>query len=187
MMVRLLGFAATLLVILVGSRVLVTHADGVARQIIAARGQGSTTHHGHRLGRSVTLPTATHRPPLRVTAERAGTVHRVRTTPYLYDGNRFFGVRLMIHNAGQRPWVSQPGTTYHVTDALGVTHTGGTAIRIREGRVLEDPVRAGWHSAWVRRVPGAGQPAGDGGVRHRGSGSVPHRRMEGGAPVAPGH
>jgi hypothetical protein len=68
-------------------------------------------------------------------------VHRVGSTPYLLDGNRFFGVRLSIHNEGKRPWASEPGTAFEVTDSLNVPHSGGTAIRIREGRVLPDPIR----------------------------------------------
>jgi hypothetical protein len=76
-----------------------------------------------------------------VTADQARTVHRIGTLPYLYDGNRFFGVRFTIVNRGKGVWVSQPGTTYEVTGESVVPHRGGSAIRIREGRVLPDPIR----------------------------------------------
>ena len=70
-------------------------------------------------------------------------------------------MRLTIHNIGKQPWVSEPGTTYQVRDSEGVPHPGGTAIRIREGRMLRDPIRipAGGsvHGYVVFQVP-ADQP-----------------------------
>lgn len=68
-------------------------------------------------------------------------MHRVGTLPYLYEGNRFFGVRLTVVNRGKPVWVSQPGTTYDVTGASISPRRGGSGIRIREGRVLPDPIR----------------------------------------------
>jgi len=61
--------------------------------------------------------------------------------PYLYDGNRFFGVRFTVANRGKRVWISEPGTTYQVAGDLVGPRDGGSAIRIREGRVLPDPIR----------------------------------------------
>ena len=61
--------------------------------------------------------------------------------PYLFDGNRFFAVRLEITNVGKRPWVSQPGTTARVVDAVNVTHTSAGMMHIREGRVLPETLR----------------------------------------------
>lgn len=139
-LVGLLGSLATLVLILVGVRFLATHADDIADGFVG-HGAAGDTHGGHHLGQRVTLPAAAHRPPLTITADRAGRVHRVGTTPFLLDGNRFFGVRLTIHNTGKRPWVSEPGTTYQVVDASDLPHSGGTDIGIREGRVLTDPIR----------------------------------------------
>ena len=68
-------------------------------------------------------------------------MHRVGTTPYLFDGNRFFGVRFQVVNRGKRVWVSQPGTTYEVTGESVLPRRGGSAVRIREGRLLPDPIR----------------------------------------------
>jgi hypothetical protein len=74
-------------------------------------------------------------------AGKAGTVHRIGTLPYLYDGNRFFGVRFTIVNRGKRHWVSQPGTAYEVSGESFSPRPGRSAIRIREGRVLPDSIR----------------------------------------------
>ncbi|HVQ18459.1 MAG TPA: hypothetical protein VMT27_05420, partial [Actinomycetes bacterium] len=136
----LLMFLGTVVAVLVGSRLLVSLADDVAQGVV---GLGATdrTAAEHRLGQKVTLPAAAHRPRLQITADRARTVHRVGTTPYLFDGHRFFGVRLTIHNGGTQPWVSEPGTSYSVTDTSGIPHAGGTAIHIREGQMLTDPTR----------------------------------------------
>lgn len=94
-----------------------------------------------KVGTTVALPPATNRPPLKVTVASVRTVHRVGRLPYLFDGNRFFGVKLVIHNAGKRNWSSEPGTTLQAITALGVSHRAGGAIRIREGHMLADPLR----------------------------------------------
>jgi hypothetical protein len=136
----LLGFVVSVAVMLIGVRFLVAQADHIGQGIVglsAPEASGATT----RLGQAATFPPAAHRPPLRVRADHAATVHRVGTTPYLLDGNRFFGVRLTIRNSGRHAWTSEPGTTFQVMDASEVPHPGGTHIRIREGRMLSDPIR----------------------------------------------
>src|SRR4051794_35527612 len=90
---RLVGLLATVVLMLVGVNLLATHGDDLAHGIV---GIGSADHsHGnqHQLGHGATLPSAAHRPPVTITADHAGTVHGVGTTPFLFDGNRFFGVR----------------------------------------------------------------------------------------------
>ena len=121
----------------------VNHADEFARTITPKIPAATPDphHQTKRLGVAQALPAATGRPSLRVTASRARTVHRVGTLPYLYEGNRFFGVRLTVVNRGKHVWVSQPGTTYDVTGESISPRRGGSGIRIREGRVLPDPIR----------------------------------------------
>jgi hypothetical protein len=137
----LMAFVATVLAMLFGVWALNSHAGDVAHGIVGLSTPAAAESHQHRLGQRVILPAAAHRPRLMIAVDRAVTVHRVGSTPYLLDGNRFFGVRLSIHNEGKRPWASEPGTAFEVTDSLNVPHSGGTAIRIREGRVLPDPIR----------------------------------------------
>jgi hypothetical protein len=130
---------------LVALGLVLDHADDIGKTLTPKDPSSGVTaskrHHQHPLGASQALPAATNRPPLKVTATRAGTVHRLGPLPYLLPDHRFFGVQLTIVNAGKRTWVSQPGTTYHVMTSSGVPLSGGSAIRIREGRMLPDPVR----------------------------------------------
>jgi hypothetical protein len=141
----LLGRLALILVGLVAMGALVRQADDIARAITSevpgATSDGTNKHPIHGLGLTQALPAAVGRPPLRVTASKARTVHRIGTSPYLFDGNRFFGVRLTVVNRGDRVWLSQPGTTYQVSGESMVPRRGGSAIRIREGTVLPDPIR----------------------------------------------
>jgi hypothetical protein len=129
--------------VLVGYRVLVDHSDDIARAIVPKLPSVGSSSHGHALalGASANIPSATNRPRLRVTAESVRAVHRVGTSPYPLNGERFFGVRLTVVNTGKPAWVSQPGTTYAVSTSTGIPRTGFTDIRIREGRVLPDPLR----------------------------------------------
>jgi hypothetical protein len=142
---RVIGGLALILVGFVVLGFVLDHSDDIAKAVIPTIPTPSSPavkeHRSHAIGTRQVLRAATNRPPLRVTAGRVGTVHRIGTLPYLFDGNRFFGVRFTVVNVGKRVWVSQPGTTYHVNDAYGVPHPGGSAIRIREGHVLPDPVR----------------------------------------------
>ena len=93
------------------------------------------------LGTPVTLAGGTHRPPLRVIADRAGTAHSVGPLTYLGTGNRLFAVRVRIKNVGRRLWVSQPGTAFQVIDADDIPHESENAVRIREGRALPETIR----------------------------------------------
>jgi hypothetical protein len=140
---KLLGGLALILVGLVAMGALLGHSDDIARaltpQVPGASSGGEDE--AQRLGSAQALPAATGRPPLRVAATRAHTVHRIGASPYLSDGNRFFGVRFTMVNHGKRVWVSQPGTTYEVVGDSVVPRRGGSDIRIREGRVLPDPIR----------------------------------------------
>lgn len=136
------------LVLVVGGYValggILRHANEIGRALtptLPATSSGANQRHLRALGASQALPAATGRPPLRVSATSVRTVHRIGTSPYLVDGNRFFGVRFKIVNQGKRVWVSQPGTTYQVAGESVSPHSGGSAIRIREGRVLPDPIR----------------------------------------------
>jgi hypothetical protein len=140
---RLLGGLAVILATVVGVRALLDHSDDVARALTSESPGASTAgeNQAHRLGSAQAFPAATGRPPLRVIATQARTVHRIGTLPYLFDGNRFFGVRFSIVNQGRRAWVSQPGTTYEVAGDSITPRRGGSAIRIREGQVLPDPLR----------------------------------------------
>jgi hypothetical protein len=151
---RLLSGLALIVAILVGVRVLVDHSDDIAKAMIPemplAGSAAPHAHHPHDLGASARVPAATNRPPLRVTAGQARTVHRIGTSPYLAAGNRFFGVKITIVNVGKRAWVSQPGTAYQVTGSTGLARTGGSAIQIREGPMLPDTFRL----APTRRVSG---------------------------------
>jgi hypothetical protein len=139
---RLLAGLAVIGATFVGAHVLMDHSDDIARAITPKTPAATSAGENKRgLGATQALPAATGRPPLQVTAAQARTVHRVGTTPHLFDGHRFFGVRFTIINRGKRVWVSQPGTCYEVAGESVVPRPGGSAIRIREGRVLPDPIR----------------------------------------------
>jgi hypothetical protein len=141
---KLFGGLALMVVGLVAMGLVLDHSDEIAKAVIPkipAPSAPVVKGHPRAIGSSHMLPAGTNRPPLRVKAMRVGTVHRIGTLPYLFDGNRFFGVRFTVVNVGKRVWVSQPGTTYRLTDASGVPHPGGSAIHLREGQVLPDPVR----------------------------------------------
>jgi len=138
---RLVSGLTAIVVVLVGIWVLVDHSDDIARALIPnapSVGSPSQDHDVLALGTTANVPSATNRPRLRITAESARTVHRIGTSPYLLNGERFFGVRLTIVNTGKHAWVSQPGTTYAVNTTSGISRTGFSDIRIREGRVLPD-------------------------------------------------
>jgi len=134
----------SIVVVLVGVWVLVDNSDDIARALIPnapSVGSPSQVHDVLALGTTANVPSATNRPRLRITAESTRTVHRIGTSPYLLNGERFVGVRLTIVNTGKHAWVSQPGTTYTVDTSTGIPRTGFSDIRIREGRVLPDPLR----------------------------------------------
>jgi hypothetical protein len=139
---RLLGLLVVAGLILVGLQELPKLASPAARLFTSGlTPKPAALGHARHLGTGQGIPAGTHRPPLRVTADRAITAHRVGSLPYLVDGNRFFAVRLRITNRGKHPWVSQPGTTMMVTDADNVPHPGTGSVRIREGRVLPAALR----------------------------------------------
>jgi hypothetical protein len=139
---RLLAFVVTMGLLLVGvhelPRLPVSLSQGIASSVTKAPRDAA---HARSLGRSVTLPAATGRPPLRVTVDRVVTARRVGTLPYLFDGNRFFAVRVEVRNLGVRGWVSQPGSTAQVVDSSNTPIRSEGAMRIREGRVLPDTLR----------------------------------------------
>jgi hypothetical protein len=140
---KLCGGLALILVGLVALGSVLGHSDDIARALTPKVPGASSVGEGEvrRLGSAQALPAATRRPPLRAIATEVRTVHRIGTSPYLFDGNRFFGVRFTIVNHGKRVWVSEPGTTYEVVGDSDVPRRGGSEIRIREGRVLPDPIR----------------------------------------------
>jgi hypothetical protein len=140
---RLVSGLAVIGAALVGFRVSVDHSDDIAKAIIPKAPSVGSSSHGQvlGLGADAIIPSATNRPRLRITAESARTVHRIGTSPYLLNGERFFGVRLSIVNAGKHAWVSQPGTTYAVNTTTGIPRTGFSDIQIREGRVLPGLLR----------------------------------------------
>lgn len=174
---RLLGGLAVIVATFVGVRALLDHSDDVARALAPNASDATSAgeiDHPQRLRASQAFVAAAGRPPLRVTADQARTVHRIGTSPYLYDGNRFFGVRFTFTNRGKHVWVSQPGTTYQLAGDSAVPRRGGSALRIREGRVLPDPIRlapghrltgyvvfqvpVGEPMTWVSLAVGPGRP-----------------------------
>ncbi|HEY6933070.1 MAG TPA: nuclease-related domain-containing protein [Marmoricola sp.] len=147
----LFGLALVLVVLAFGPQI----ADGVAQQFassapsaLGASGAAPKGDGARPLGRSAILPRATRRPPLRVVALRAGTTRSTQGLAPLMSGNRLFGVTLRITNLGKHRWVSQPGTSATVVDALQTEHVATDPYpRVRAGKVCPDVIRlAAGHS-----------------------------------------
>lgn len=84
----------------------------------------------------------TGRPPLRVVVDRVGTTRSTEgLKPYL-PGDRLFAVRLKITNVGRHRWISQPGTSATILDALGVGHRASSRYAVvRAGRSFPAVIR----------------------------------------------
>jgi hypothetical protein len=133
---RLLGFVLMVGLLFLGVHLLPRLASTFSQVIVSGVPQPRIAGDEHALGTSVRLPGATHRPPLRVTADRAATVHAVGAASRPVAGNRWFAVRLVIHNVGKQAWTSQPGTVAQIVDASDIPHAATGAVQLKEGRVL---------------------------------------------------
>ena len=137
---KLLGFVLGVAVLFLGIQMLPKLASTFSQAIVPAVHQPGGSGDERALGISARLPGATHRPGLRVTADRAGTVHGVGAASRLVAGNRLFAVRLIIKNVGKQAWTSQPGTVAQIIDSSGIPHRSTGAVRLREGRVLAETI-----------------------------------------------
>jgi hypothetical protein len=137
---KLLGFVLGVAVLFLGVQMLPKLASSLSQAIVPGVHQPGSPGDEHALGTSVGLPDATHRPPLRVTADRAGTVHGVGAASRLVAGNRLFAVRLVIKNLGKQVWTSQPGTVAQIIDSSDIPHPSTGAVQLREGRVLAETI-----------------------------------------------
>ncbi len=137
---RLLGFVLLVGVMFLGVHLLPRLASTFSQVIVPGVPQPRVAGDEHALGTSVRLPGATRRPPLRVTADRAATVHGVGARSRLVAGNRWFAVRLVIKNVGKQVWTSQPGTVAQIVDSSDIPHSATGPVQLKEGRVLAEVI-----------------------------------------------
>ena len=137
---RLLGFVLTVGLMFLGVHLLPRLASTFSEVIVSGVHQPRPTGDEHALGTSVRLPGATHRPPLRVTADRAATVHGVGADSRLVAGNRWFAVRLVIKNVGKQAWTSQPGTVAQIVDSSDIPRSATGPVQLKQGCVLAEVI-----------------------------------------------
>lgn len=105
-----------------------------------------------QIGDAARLDRGTGRPPLKVVADRVGTTRSTQGLKPYIPGYRLFAVRMTLTNLGKHRWVSEPGTSATIQDALGVEHQATSRYpMVRAGRSFPAIIRLKAHAS-LRRV-----------------------------------
>lgn len=151
-----MGLLVVALVAMLGIGVAVSQlgriGDPLDRQVTQPSQAPATNSSALTVGDGARFGRGTGRPPLRVVVDRVGTTRSTQGLKPYIPGYRLFAVRMKVTNLGRHRWVSEPGTSATILDAMGVGHQASSRYPlVRAGRSFPATIRLKPHQS-LRRV-----------------------------------